>query len=105
MLHKLRKVVTISAVAAVAALAVPSAAQAAMVYKTGSVSCHYGYVGLVKTVTEMDVDGWAPGGYTYLWDWGTWSWQTHYKGGTISGTWLAESSGIMDMANTGASCA
>lgn len=105
MIHKMRKVAAALAVGAVAALAVPTAAQAATVYKQGSLSCQYGYVGLVKTVTEMDVDGWAPGGYTYLWDWGTWNWQTHYKSGAISGSWLAESSGIMDMANTYASCA
>ena len=105
MIHKVRRAITVSAVAAVATLAVPPAAHAAMVEKDGSLSCHYGYVGLVKTVTEMDVDGWAPGGNLYSWDWGTWDWKTHYKSGSISGSWLAESSGSMDMVNTGASCA
>ena len=105
MTHKVRKVAEIVAVGAVAALAAPSAAQAAMASKSGSLSCQYGYVGLVKTVTTMDVDGWAPGGYRYLWDWGTWEWQTHYKSGAISGSWLAESSAQMDTANTYASCA
>ena len=105
MSHKMRKASVALAIAAIATLTLPTAAQAAMAYKDGTISCSYGYVSLVKTVTEMDVDGSAPGGYGFYWDWGTWAWQTHYQGGSVSGSWYAETSGNMDTTHTGASCA
>lgn len=104
MLRKMLKASVALAITGIAVLVAPSAAQAAMVYKTGTVSCNYGYHGTVKTYTEMDVDGLAPGGASFSFKWGTWTWQTHFKTGAISGSWLAESSGSMDMDRTYATC-
>ena len=92
------------ALVAVLTLALPTTADASTVSKSGSVSCNYGWVGLVTTYPEMDVDGWAPRGYQFRYDWGTWTWQTHYKSGSISGSWFAESSGLMDMTKTYTQC-
>jgi hypothetical protein len=83
----------------------PTAASAAMAYDTGNVSCTYGYTGAVKTYAIRDVDGWAPGGAQYSWDWGKNTWAYHTKAGTSNvGSWLAESSVALDVGYTKAYC-
>jgi hypothetical protein len=91
---------------ALASLLAPTAAQAAMAFETGNVSCSYGYHGTVKTYSTRDIDGWAPGGTAsgFLWDWGSDTWQYHSKTGTISGSWLAETSGTLNTGYTSARC-
>jgi hypothetical protein len=82
----------------------PAAAAAAS--KSGTVSCEIFQKGGVQASAQRDVDGFAPGGKTFVYDWGTWTSRTYRVNGTQAGggSWLAESQSILNTASTYGYC-
>lgn len=81
-------------------------ASAAAAYEDGVASCEIFQKGGVQSKTEMDTSGWAPGGKTFAYSWGTWVAKTYRINGTKAGggSWQVNTSGILYTSSTYGYC-
>ncbi len=81
-------------------------ASAATASDQGTVSCELYQKGGVQAKAQRDVDGYAPGGTTFVYNWGSQTWKTYRINGTQrgGGEWFAESQTTLDKAATYGYC-